>query len=99
MQLALSLSFELFVASIAIRCVSGVLALADPNRFAFICLEDIGNKAGAFMRSIAQRTVGRLAAGAIGIVFTGFQFDLFRKTSGDFWLIHKNFMLKFEDLM
>ena len=69
------IALQLLVATIAGYAIAAMLAPAEIDGFCFLCLEFFGNKFGTFVASIAKRLPGTLAAGAIPITFTGFNFN------------------------
>ena len=76
-------SDQRFVRAVAERRVLGRLAAAEPSRAVFLGGERLGKEAGAFVRTIAERLVRGLAAGAPIIGLAGFDRARVRKPLRD----------------
>ena len=82
------------MSAIALGRVSGVLTLAVVRRFGFLCREHGRRKACPFMLAIAKGLVLGQTTGAISVLLSFFDFDLFRETGCDFWLVHERFFFE-----
>lgn len=87
-RLGSSLLFQAFVSPIAARCVAGMFALADINGFRVFCLKNMRTEFGVLVRAIAKSAIGRKAAGAVGVLLTGFELDLFGEAGSDLRFVH-----------
>ena len=74
--------------TITLRGAASLLTLTHPNRFVGLGLKYVRRKISSFVRAVAESPVGGQTAGAICVIFSGFQFDLLGETSSDFWFIH-----------
>lgn len=74
--------------AVAFWGIASVFALTIVGCFALLSGENCWSKAGPFVLTIAKRLVLRQATGAVGVFFSGFDFDLLRKASRNFWSFH-----------
>ena len=79
---------------VAFWSIAGMFALAKVGSFRFFGLKNDGSKICAFMIAIAKRLIFRMATCAIGVFFASFQFNLFGKAGGNFWLVHETLLKK-----
>lgn len=77
--------------AIAFWRVARMFALAIVSGFGLLGFENERRKLGAFVFAVAEWLVFRKPAGAVSVLFSGFNFDLFGEASGDFGLVHAGF--------
>ncbi len=86
--LTLLLLFDHLVGAVTVWRVAGMFALAEVGCFCLFGLKHDRRETGALVISIAKGLIFGLSARAIGVFLAFFQFNLFRKTGGDFRFFH-----------
>ena len=78
-----------FVGTVAEWRVGCVLALAEPRITGFFGGEFLWRKSGSFVGAVAEWLRGGFSAGAIKIIFSGFEGNFDRGFRGDGWCAHR----------